>query len=583
MPEITLTVQQALMRAAAACECGQFAEAERLCGAILQSQPAHFVTLYLLAIAQSRRGDFAAAISSCDKALVIHPNHAETLHMRGSLLQELKLFEEALASYDGALAVRPDFAESHDNRAVILHELRHYHEALCGFDRALAIRPNHAATLNNRGNTLHALQHFEEALASYDEALAIEPDRAGTFNNRGYALQELKRVGEARSSFETALALDPAHQRALSGLAECALKLCDWKRRDQIAETLRHNVTEASSIVYPFILLGYSDDAALHQTAARRFIRNRIAVSPSPLWQGQVWRNDRIKLAYVSADFRSHPVAQLIAELFELHDRSRFEVIGISSGVGNGSDMRARLVKSFDQFYDVQATPDRDVATMLHGLRTDIVIDLSGYTLGCRPEILASRPAPIAVNYLGYPGTMSVDFVDYIIADRLVLPFDRQPYYVEKIVHVPGSYQVNDRKRAIAVHTPAGNCVGCPHAAWCFVASTARGRSLPRSSRCGCGFCRRSRVACCGCSRSLTKPRTIYAERPQRAASIRRGWYLPRGFRRSNTWRVISTPICFSILCPTMPTAQRATRCGPACRSSLAEARALRRGLERAC
>ena len=462
MPEITLTVQQALMRAAAACECGQFAEAERLCGAILQSQPAHFVTLYLLAIAQSRRGDFAAAISSCDKALVIHPNHAETLHMRGSLLQELKLFEEALASYDGALAVRPDFAETHYNRAVILHELRHYHEALCGFDRALAIRPNHAATLNNRGNTLHALQHFEEALASYDEALAIEPDRAGTFNNRGYALQELKRVGEARSSFETALALDPAHQRALSGLAECALKLCDWKRRDQIAETLRHNVTEASSIVYPFILLGYSDDAALHQTAARRFIRNRIAVSPSPLWQGQVWRNDRIKLAYVSADFRSHPVAQLIAELFELHDRSRFEVIGISSGVGNGSDMRARLVKSFDQFYDVQATPDRDVATMLHGLRTDIVIDLSGYTLGCRPEILASRPAPIAVNYLGYPGTMSVDFVDYIIADRLVLPFDRQPYYVEKIVHVPGSYQVNDRKRAIAVHTPSRELCGLP-------------------------------------------------------------------------------------------------------------------------
>ena len=462
MSEIRLTLQEALIGAAAACERNHFAEAERLCAAILGAQPDHSVVLHILAVVQSRRGDFAAALLTCDKALRIHPDHAEILHVRGAVLQELKRFDEALASYDETLAIRPDYAETHYNRAVILHELRRYDEALSGYDRALAVRPAHAATLNNRGNTLHALERFDEALESYNQALAIEPDRASTFNNRGCVLQQLERFGEALASFERALALDPVHPHALGGLADCALKLCDWTRRDELTDALGRHVTEATSIIYPFVLLGYSDDASLHLTAARRFIRDCIAPAPRSLWQGDVWCNDRIKLAYVSADFRSHPVAHLIAEVFELHDRSRFEVIGISLGKDDGSEMRGRLVKAFDRFYDVRATSNRGVAMMLNEFRTDVLIDLSGYTMGCRPEILASRPAPVAVNYLGYPGTMGTDFVDYIIADPVVLPFDRQPYYAEKIVHVPDSYQANDCKRVIAAHAPSREACGLP-------------------------------------------------------------------------------------------------------------------------
>jgi protein O-GlcNAc transferase len=462
LPERTLTLHEALMRAAAACERGHYAEAEQLCAAVLAARPDHFSALQILALAQSRCGNFAAALSTCEKALAIRPDCAQTLHARGAVLQELERFEEALASYDRALASGRDRAETHYNRAVILHELRRYGEALASYDQALAIRPAHASSFQNRGNTLHALERFEEALDSYDKALAIEPDRAGAFNNRGYVLQELKRHSEALASFETALALDPAHPHALGGLADCTLKLCDWSRRDALAAALRRDVSEARSIVYPFVLLACSDDAALHLTAARQFIRSRISVAPAPLWRGDVWCNDRIKLAYLSADFRSHPVAHLIAEVIELHDRSRFEVVGMSLGTDDRSDMRARLVQAFDCFYDVRSTPDRDVAAMLNELRTDIVVDLTGYTMGCRPEILASRPAPIAVNYLGYPGTMGADFIDYVIADPIVLPFDRQPCYAEKIVHLPESYQANDRKRAIAATVPSRSACGLP-------------------------------------------------------------------------------------------------------------------------
>jgi protein O-GlcNAc transferase len=462
VPQVALTLQQALKSAVAACEKGRFAEAEALCAAIVKNVPDHFGAFYVMALAQSRRGDFAAALSACDRALVLRPDHADTLHLHGATLQELTRFPEALASYDRALEQRPDRSETHYNRACILGALKRYDDALSGFDRALELRPNHVAALNHRGNTLHALGRLEEALRSYDQALAIDPAHAGSLHNRGSALQALGRLREAFTSFEAALALDPSHPHALAGLADCALKLCDFSRRKEITRTLRQQTTSASGIVYPFVLLGYADDAALHLRAARRFIRDRIPVLPSPLWGGEVWRNEKIRLAYLSADFRSHPVAHLIAEIIELHDRSRFEVIGVSFGPDDGSDMRTRLASAFDRLYDVRVTADRDVAAMLNELHTDIVVDLTGYTSHCRPEILASRPAPIAVNYLGYPGTMGAGFVDYIIADPVVLPFDRQPFYDEKIVHLPECYQANDRKRATAAHAPSRDACELP-------------------------------------------------------------------------------------------------------------------------
>jgi predicted O-linked N-acetylglucosamine transferase (SPINDLY family) len=462
LPELILTLREVLARAAAALERGQDGEARRLCTAVLRAQPNDLVALEILAVLQSRSGDLAVALATCESMLAIRPEHAKALHMRGAVLQELKRFNEAIASYDHALAIPQDYAETHHNRALVLHELRRYGEALAGYDRALAIRPAHAASWHNRGNTLHALERFEEALESYDKALAIQPDRASIFHDRGCALQELKRPAEALASFENALALDPAHTQALNGVADCALKLCDWTRREKLGCALRLAVEKGTSTVYPLVLLGYADDPALQIAAARHFIGSRIPVAPHALWRGEVWRNDRIKIAYVSADFRSHPVSHLIAELFELHDRSRFEIVGVSLGPDDRSDMRARVVKAFDRFYDVQSTPDAEVARIINGLRTDIVVDLTGYTMGCRPEILASRPAPIAVNYLGYPGTMGADFVDYIIADPIVLPFDRQPYCAERIVHLPDTYQANDRKRAIAVRAPSRQAHGLP-------------------------------------------------------------------------------------------------------------------------
>jgi protein O-GlcNAc transferase len=499
--EVTLTLPEAFGQAVAAYQQGRLADAEHLCGAILRVAADHFDAARLLGVIQYRGGRLIDALASYDRALALRPDHAETLSNRGNALKDLKRFAEALASYDGALAIRPDYAEAHYNRGITLKELKRLPEALASYDRAVAIRPGYAEAFNNRGGVLQALDCREDAIASYDRALAIAPGYADAHRNRGVALKGLGRLDEALASFERALAiapdnadahcnrgatlkalgrfadalasferavaLQPAHEFAFAEMADCAIKLCDWERQRAFDGELCRRIRAGAPVMFPLVLLGYADDAALHLACAKSFVRSRIAAMPRPLWRGEIWRNDRIRLAYLSADFHEHPVAQLTAELFERHDRARFEVIGISSAPDDASALRQRLIRAFDRFHDVRTLSDREVATLLHALRVDIAIDLTGYTQGCRLEILSHRGAPIQASWLGYAGTTGADYVDYVIADNTVLPFDRAAFYSEKIVHLPDCYQANDSRRHIA-QTPSRREAGLPDHGFVF-------------------------------------------------------------------------------------------------------------------
>jgi len=172
--------------------------------------------------------------------------------------------------------------------------------------------------------------------------------------------------------------------------------------------------------------------------------------------------------------------AYLITELFELHDRDRFEIIGVSFGPGDKSQWRSRLIESFDRFFDVTTRSDESVARLLQGIPIHIAVDLKGYTTNARLEIFSRRVAPIQVSYLGYPGTCGVDFMDYIIADPIVLPFDQQPFYSERIVQLPDSYQVNDSKRHIGV-VPSRGVAGYMHICLALKCNTARTERSIRS------------------------------------------------------------------------------------------------------
>jgi protein O-GlcNAc transferase len=416
----------------------------------------------------TRQGRLDKAMACFEHALALKPEFAEALNGRGLALRDLRRPDEALAGFDQALALKPDYADALNNRGLALRDLRRPAEALASFDKALAINPRDAGALYNRGIALQDLKRPAEALASYDRALAIKPDDGDALFNRGIALRDLKRTAEAFASFEKALAIRPDHRYAFGAMADAALAVCDWARTAMLAGELETRIAQPGSIISPFTLLGYGTDPSLQLECARSFIADKLPAPVPPLWNGAIHHHDKVRIAYLSTDFYRHATAFLTAELFELHDRARFEVLGISFGPDDQSGMRARLVRAFDQFHDVRSRSDPDVAKLLNDLHVDIAIDLKGYTQDARSGILAHRPAPIQVSYLGYPGTMGTDFIDYVIADNTVLPLDQQPFFTEKIVHLPDCYQVNDSQREIAAGTPTRREAGLPDEGFVF-------------------------------------------------------------------------------------------------------------------
>ncbi len=408
------------------------------------------------------------ALASYDRALSVRPDYAEALYNRGIALHEMKRLDEALASYDRALSVRPNYPEALYNRGNALMELNRPDEALASYDRAVSLRPDHAEALNNRGNALNELKRYEEALASYDRALSVRPDYAEALNNRGNVLKKLRRLDEALASYDRALAAKPDQAHALSGAADCAMNLCDWDRRTKFAGELAAHVLGKKSSVSPFVFLGYSGDPALQLQCARNYVENEVASPPRLLWTGETWRHDKLRVAYLSADFRAHPMGYLTAGLFERHDRSRFEIMGVSFGIDDGSEIRKRVLAAFDECHDVRRRSDQEVAKLLHDRQVDIAVNLTGHIADARPGIFAHRPAPIQVSYLAYPGTMGADFIDYVVADEVVAPFEDQRFYTERIVHLPDCYFVTDDQLKIADGTPTRAAMGLPERGFVF-------------------------------------------------------------------------------------------------------------------
>jgi predicted O-linked N-acetylglucosamine transferase (SPINDLY family) len=447
---------------------GKLDEAIAAYGKAIAVKPDHAMAHSNLGVTLREQGKLDEAISAYQRAIAIEPDYAEAHSNLGSALRAQGKLDEAIVVFRRALAIRPDLAGVHSNLGNALRDQRRLDEAIASYRRAIVIKPDYAEAHSNLGNALKDQGKLDEAISAYRKAIAIKPDYAGAHSNLGVALLHLKQPEEALASFGRALAVNPDQVYAFSGAVDCVMRLCDWGRRTQFAADVKARVSSKKSFISPFVLLGCSGDPALQLQCAKNHIENEIPLSPRPFWTGQTWRHDKLRVAYLSADFRNHPMAYLTAELYELHDRSRFEIFGVSFGVDDHSEMRRRLARAFDAFHDVRRASDQEVARLLYDLKVDIAVDLTGYTEESRSGIFAYRPAPIQVNYLGYPGTMGTPFIDYIIADETVAPFEQQQFYAEKIAHLPDCFQVNDSKRKIAEGAPTRREMGLPEHAFVF-------------------------------------------------------------------------------------------------------------------
>ena len=442
-------------------------EALESAGKALALQPRYVEALNTQGIILADLGRLDEALAKYDQALALAPNFPDTLNNRALTLKELKRPEEALASIEQALMAHNMFAEAWNNRGIILADLKRLADAIQSHDRALALRPDYAEAYNSRAAALFSLKRFSESLGDCDRALALRERFADALYNRGNALSELNRQQEALSSYEQALAIDPGHPNALSGLANAAMTIGDWTRTARLAEELKADVLAGRSRIQPFVLMGYHDDNELHLHASQNYAQQAGPGRLAPLWQGERYSHDKVRLAYLSADFHEHVTSSLLVEMFERHDRDRFEITAVSFGPDDKGAMRARLVKAFDRFHDARQQSDREVAGLLRQWEIDIAVDLGGYTSGARPWVLAHRPAPVQVKYMGYPGTSGSGFIDYIIADDLVVPEDQHRFFSEKIAALPDTLWVTDTKHTVG-DMPARSEARLPEQAFVF-------------------------------------------------------------------------------------------------------------------
>lgn len=410
----------------------------------------------------------ADALAALDAALAVVVPDADMLSNRAFLLHALNRHDEALANVEQALEIDANHAEAWVNHGVLLSDLARHAEAIASYDRALAASPGHVRAFCNRSKAQFALGRHSEALASADQALAIEPAHVESLYARGHALDRLRRYAEAIAAFEGVLELAPSHPHALAYLAASHAAICAWEQSAAVGGKLFDAITAGTVIAPAHSLIQLSAPSDVMLINARRCVASEIhPSSPLDLTPGRN-DSDKIRVAYLSGDFRAHATAYLMSGLFECHDRNRFEIIGLSCGPDDRSDVRARIVNAFDHFHDLQNVSDRDAAALIRRLGIDIVVDLAGHTEHARLGILQYRPAPVQASYLVYPGTVGADFLDYIIADRIVLPLDQQQFYAEKIVHLPDCYQVNDRKRVIAAQPASRADVGLPPEGFVF-------------------------------------------------------------------------------------------------------------------
>ncbi len=407
----------------------------------------------------------------------IHNNLANALRASGQL-------EAALASYRETLRLQPDYPAAARYAGWLLQELGRPSEAIPCYREALRHDTDDEVAYFNLGNALRATGRFAEAVTCYREAIRLNPNDAEMHNNLGNALRELGKLQEAIDCYRQALCIDPdLHHAKLHLLHQCQ-HACDWHNLDVLANEVRKLVREVPEAqIAPFAFLAVPGVTAAEQrSCAENWVAGQYAkYVPERARLDFTFKRTakpKIRLGYLSADFHAHATAYLMAEVFERHDRQRFDVIAYSYGPDDSSPMRARLNKAFDCFEDVRALTPEGAARKIHADGIDILIDLKGYTAHNRSEILALRPAPVQVNYLGYPGTMGADFVDYLIGDAIVTPPEHAAHYTENLVRLPHSYQPNDRDRPLP-DKPSRSACGLPEQGFVFCGFNQTFKILP--------------------------------------------------------------------------------------------------------
>jgi protein O-GlcNAc transferase len=445
-------------------------------------------------------GHFETALASFDRSIELHAEYAPAHNGRGSALAALNRHGEAVASFDRALGLQPDFPEALANRAAALQSMSRFAEALADCDRAIAILPRSVQARFIRCSAFLGLERQSDALTELNTLIELSPECVDAVLLRGHVLRRLgrnaaaaadfrqvlefrpdsseallflgtlemsqRRFDEAAAAFKRLLEVAPDHHFVRGALLHSQLNIYEWGDYAPAVERILAELDAGGTPEQPFSFLAVSDAPERQLQCAQRLHQKMpLAGRPRPAR----FAHTRIRLAYISGDFVEHPVAFLLAGMFEAHDRDRFEVTAISLRQDDRSPTARRLSLAFDRFIDASDRSDADIVALIQDLEIDIAVDLMGYTAQDRPQILRSRPAPLQISYIGFPATMGSDHIDYIVADRFAIPAECEAFFTEHIAFLPDCFQANDARRPPGDATVSRSAMGLPESGfvWC--------------------------------------------------------------------------------------------------------------------
>ena len=494
----------------------QFLEAKNLCLEVIKDEPNNFGAFHVIAMIFFKEKNFTESKEYMKKALKIKTDSFEFHNFFAFILLNLKKFDLALKSWDEVIKLKPDYPEVYNNKGNILFMQDKFQEALMNYEKSIELKKDFADAFNNRGNALRKLNKKKDSIESYKEAIKLKPNYAQAYKNLGSILKETNDVDNSIKNYEKAIDIDPKYLDALVDLgnihqdrgqnilalnnffrvlelksdfkfllgfvAHVKLKICQWDGIDNILEDIEKKVIEQKNITQPWVFLTYNDSPNLQKITSEIWANKgkKSSKNNSRKFDDKS-KNKKIKIGYFSCDFYNHATSLLMINLFELHDRTKFEIIGFNVGSKIEDELYKRVHKAFDQFFNIGDKTDSEIIDFSRLQNIDIAVDLKGYTKNNRFDIFKERCAPIQINYLGYPGTLGSECIDYIIADKILIPKESQKYYSEKIIYLPDSFQVNDSIKKNVSKNFTKEELGLPRDKFIFCSFNATFKILPKT------------------------------------------------------------------------------------------------------
>ena len=433
-------------------KANKFVEAESKCEEIKIKLDKNVEFLHIYGFIFLNLKKYDKAINVWKKAIKINPEFVEGLNNLGNAFLKIKKFDEAIEYLNDALKLKPDFFETYYTLSEVFFHKAMYEASLKNLDKALNLKPDHLPTINNKIKLLLKMSKKEDALKFLDKVIPYHPKNSELYNEKAEILSDLGMNSRSLNTYKTILMIDPNYPFVLGKVVDDKLKNCDWNGLDKDCADIKKKIIDGKKIAAPFLVSTLFDSSYLQNKSAEIWIKQFRLTEKKFKFQTDNNYTKR-NIGYFSADFRDHPVGHLISKMLESHDKTKFNIYGFYLGNKHKEDDRfyKRIKKTFTKFYDVSKMSDEEIISLSINLKIHIAVDLMVYTGSqSRFGIFLNKCAPIQINFLGYPGTSASEKIDYIIADKTVIPETNKKFFTEKIIYFPNSYQPSEKNRQLS-------------------------------------------------------------------------------------------------------------------------------------